>query len=95
MLATRLTTLDLASHRFAQFARQNARALVLACGLASALVFWSLPTAPETQCMLVRRSALSWHALVSLSIALTALAWTFHRSVLERVAAFRRRISAS
>ncbi len=95
MLATSLTSLDLSSSRLAQFARSNARALVLACGLAGALVFWTLPTAPETQCMLVKRSALSWHALVSLSMALTALAWAFHRPVLERVAAFRRRISAS
>jgi hypothetical protein len=94
MFAARLTTLDFASHRLVHFARRNARALVLACGLAGALAVWSLPAAPETQCMLAKQAALGWHAMVSLSIALTALAWSVHRPVLQRFAEIRRRISA-
>jgi hypothetical protein len=94
MFAASLTTFDLGSPRLAQFARRNARALILACGLAGALVFWSPSTASETQCMLVQRAAFGWRAAVSLSIALTALAWFVHRPALERLSALRRRISA-
>jgi hypothetical protein len=94
MFALSLTTLDFGSPRLAQFARRNARALILACGLAGALAFWSPSTASETQCMLVQSSAFGWHAAVSLSIALTALAWSVHRPVLDRVSALRRRMSA-
>lgn len=94
MIARSLSLLDFGSPRLAQFARRNARALILACGLAGALVFWSPSTASETQCMLVQRSAFGLHAAASLSIALTALAWFVHRPALERLAALRQRMSA-
>jgi hypothetical protein len=44
--------------------------------------------------MLMKSGAFGWHAAVSLSIALTALAWSVHRSALERLAALRHRIAA-
>jgi len=73
--------------------RPHARSLTLACGLAGALLVWSVPAAPETRCMLVRQSALSWQAAIALSIALTALAWSAYEPALQRVRTLRQRFA--
>ena len=67
-----------------QTLRPHAGPLILACGLAGALLAWSMPAAPETRCMLAQQAALGWQAALSLSIALTALVGYAHKPVLRR-----------
>jgi len=83
----------LGSHRMLQALRPHARPLILACGLASALLVWSIPAAPAARCMLGGQASLGWQGALSLSIVLTALAWFVHRPVLQRLRTFRQRLS--
>ena len=73
--------------------RPHARPLTLACGLAGALLVWSVPAATETRCMMVKQAALGWQAAIALSIALTALAWYAHKPAQHRIKAIRQRLA--
>ena len=79
----------LGNHRAVQALRPHARPLILACGLASALLVWSIPAAPATRCLMVKQAALGLQGAISLSLVLTALAWYVHKPVLQRVQALR------
>lgn len=91
--ALTLDKLHLGRDRVLQALRPHARPLTLACGLAGALLVWSVPAAQETRCMMVKQAALGWQAAVSLSVALTALTWYAHKPVLQRVRKIRQRLA--
>ena len=82
----------LGSHRAVQALRPHARPLILACGLASALLVWAIPAAPATRCLMVKQAALGLQGAISLSLVLTTLVWYGHKPVLERVRALRQRL---
>ena len=86
-----LTRFDGACDRLDRMVERNAGAIVLACLLSAALLVWLVPAAPATRCMLVRSQAMSVQSMVSLSIALTALAWQFHAPALRWAASLRRK----
>ena len=88
-LSATLHQFDGARGRVAVFARRHSSSLILACMLGAALIAWTWPAAAESRCMLVRQAALSMQTAASLAIALTALAWRFHKPVMQRLAALR------
>src|SRR6188508_2812744 len=90
-LASPISTLHLGRDRVLQALRPHARPLTLACGLASALIVWSVPAATEVRCPLVRQAALGWQGAISMSIALTVLAWYSHKPMLRQLLTIWRR----
>ena len=86
-----LTRFDGACDRLDRTLERNAGAIVLACLLSAALAVWLVPAAPATRCMLVKNQAMSVQSMISLSIALTALAWQFHKPALRFAASLRRK----
>lgn len=88
-----MTKLHLGPDRVMHMLRAHARPLVLACGLAGALLVWSMPAASEGRCMIAKQAALGWQAAISLSIALTVLTWYSHKPVVQRVRSLRQRFA--
>jgi hypothetical protein len=72
--------------------RPHARPLVLGCMLAASVLAWTAPAASQSRCMLVQHAVVSIQTLVALSMAVTTLAWYFHKPILRRARALRDRM---
>ena len=94
-LTAPLSVFDGIRVRVRGFARQHAHALVLACTLTAALIVSLVPAAGATRCIMVEQQTLGTQGALSLSIALTALAWWVHKPALRFIAARRRNQSST
>ena len=89
LMTTSLAHFDGATDRMEAFVQRNSSAIVLGCMLSAAMMVWLAPAAPESRCMLVQSRAFTVQHALSLSIALTALVWRFHKPALHFAARLR------